>query len=107
MLEKAENRKDVLDRTESQLASEKEKLEKDYDVTMRMLQSAQKQMDKAIEDDDMVGIQVSREMIEAATNKLQTASKHREEQNKIKTDLKKKRKIAFNKLFKAAKKAKE
>ena len=74
---------------------------------MRMLQSAQEQMDKAIEGEDMVGIQVSRGLIEAATNKLQAASRHREEQNKIRTDIKKKRKTAFSRLFKAAKKAKK
>ena len=55
----------------------------------------------------MVGIQVSRGLIEAATNKLQAASRHREEQNKIRTDIKKKPKTAFSRLFKAAKKAKK
>ena len=49
---------------------------------MRMLQSAQEKMDKAIEGEDMVGIQVSRGLIEAATNKLQAASQRRTKQNK-------------------------
>ena len=40
------------------------------------------------------------ELIESGRKKLETASKHQEEQNKIHTDIGKKRKVAFEKLFK-------
>ena len=43
------SRKDIFDKKESELQTDEAKLEKEYDVTMRMLQSAQEQMDKAIE----------------------------------------------------------
>ena len=105
-LKKAEKRKGVLDKKEEQLKNDEEKLEKTFDVATRMLRSAQAQMDEAISNSDMVGVQVSCELIDAATKKLEVASKHREEQSKIRTDIGKKRKIAFNKLFKVAKKSK-
>ena len=55
----------------------------------------------------MVGLQLSQDLIEASKNKLETASKHRQEQNIIRTDTGKKRKVAFEKLFKTVKKNKQ
>ena len=62
---------------------------------MRMLTSAQKQMEGVIADSDMVGVQVSRELIEVARKKLEKTSKSRVEQNKIGTVIGKKKKKAI------------
>lgn len=62
---------------------------------MRMLTSAQKQMEGVIADSDMVGVQVSRELIEVARKKLEKTSKYRVEQNKIGTVIGKKKKKAI------------
>lgn len=105
-MQKAEKRKDFLDKKEEKLHNDEEKLEKEYDISMRMFKNAQIQMDKAIADGDMMEIQVAREMISAATKKLESASKHREEQSKVRIEIGKKRKTAFEKLFKTAKKSK-
>lgn len=105
-LEKAEKRRDVLEKKEGELKDDEERLDKDYELATRMLKNAKAQMDEAIAANDMVGVKVSRELVEAATKKLETASQHREAQTKIRVDIGKKRKIAFNKLFKSVKKAK-
>ena len=62
---------------------------------MRMLTSAQKQMEGVIADSDMVGVQVSRELIEVARKNLEKTSKYRVEQNKIGTVIGKKKKKAI------------
>ena len=62
---------------------------------MRMLTSAQKQMEGVIADSDMVGVQVSRELIEVARKKQEKTSKYRVEQNKIGTVIGKKKKKAI------------
>ena len=62
---------------------------------MRMLTSAQKQMEGVIADSDMVDVQVSRELIEVARKKLEKTSKYRVEQNKIGTVIGKKKKKAI------------
>lgn len=62
---------------------------------MRMLTSAQKQMEGVIADSDMVRVQVSRELIEVARKKLEKTSKYRVEQNKIGTVIGKKKKKAI------------
>ena len=65
-----------------------------------MLKNAKAQMDEAIAANDMVGVKVSRELVETATEKLETASQHRVAQKKMRVGIGKKRKIAFTKLFK-------
>ena len=62
---------------------------------MRMLTSAQKQMEGVIADSDMVGVQVSRELSEVARKKLEKTSKYRVEQNKIGIVIGKKKKKAI------------
>ena len=94
----------MLEKKADELRKDEVKLEKEYDITMRMLKSAQVQMDEAVANNDMVGIHVSRELFEVATKKLEATSKHQEQQSKVRVDIGKKQKIAFNKLFKTAKK---
>ena len=101
-LERADKkRKVMLEKKEYELRSDEVKFEKEYDITTRMLKSAQAQVDEAIANNDMVGIHVSPELIEVAAKKLKTTLK---QQSKARVDIGKKRKIAFNKLFKTAKK---
>ena len=40
-LERAEKRKDMLEKKEDELSSDEVKFKKEYDITMRMLKSAQ------------------------------------------------------------------
>ena len=60
----------MLEKKEDDLRSDEVNLEKEYDITTRILKSAQAQMDETIANKDMVGIHVSRELIEVATKKL-------------------------------------
>ena len=53
----------MLKKKEDELRSDEVNLEKEYDITTRMLKCAQSQMDKAIENNDMVGMRVSRELL--------------------------------------------
>ena len=45
-----------------------------------MFTSAQEQMDKAIENNDMVSVKAAREMLKAATNKLDAVKNHKSNQ---------------------------
>ena len=65
--------------------------------------SAQEQMDKAIEKNDMVSVKAAREMLNAATKKLDAVKNHKNEQANIRTDIGTKRKQQFEKLFKTVK----
>ena len=42
-----------------------------------MLENAQAQMDKAIEENDMVALNVARELMESGRKKLEEATQHR------------------------------
>ena len=55
-LERAEKRKDMLEKKEDELSSDEVKFKKEYDITMRMLKSAQAQVGEAIANKDMVEI---------------------------------------------------
>ena len=94
----------MLEKKKDDLRKDEVKLEKEYGITMRMLKSAQAQIDEAIVNNDMVGIHVSCELIEVATKKLETTLKHWEQQSKVRIDIGKKLKITFNKIFKTEKK---
>ena len=103
-VEQAEKRKDMLEKKEGELRSDEVKFEKEYDITMRMLKSVHAQVDAAIANNDMVGINVPRDLIEVATKKLKTTLKYWEQQSKVRVDIEKIQKIALNKLFRTAKK---
>ena len=109
-LKKAEKRRDKIYQKEDKHRHDQEnKLEKEYAVGITILTSAQNQMYNAITDSDMVGVQVSTELIEVARkNCKQLLSIGK---NKIKkricTDIAKMRKVAFEKLFKTVKKTKQ
>ena len=49
--------------------------------------SAQEQMDKAIENNDMVSVKAAREILNAATKKLDAIKNHKNEQAKRRIDI--------------------
>ena len=51
------------------------------------LENAQAQMDKAIEENDMVALNVVRELMESGRKKLEEASQYRSEQIKIRYEI--------------------
>ena len=61
--------------------------------------SVQEQMDKAIENNDMVSVKAAREMLNAATKKLDAVKNHKNERMKIRIDIGAKRKQQFEELF--------
>ena len=65
--------------------------------------SAQEQMDKAIENNDMVSVKAAREILNAATKKLDAIKNHKNEQAKRRIDIGANRKQQFEKLFKTGK----
>ena len=65
--------------------------------------SAQEQMDKAIENNDMVSVKATREILNAATKKLDAIKNHKNEQAKRRIDIGANRKQQFEKLFKTGK----
>ena len=69
-----------------------------------MLDSAENQLDTAIEKDDMVGIRVARELITNAKGQLKNAVLHRSEHLRLRDEIGSKRKSAFVKLMEGVKK---
>ena len=57
--------------------------------------SAQEQMDKAIENNDMISVKAAREMLNAVTKKLDAVKNQAKEQAKIRIDIGAKRKQQF------------
>ena len=106
MLEKAEKRASYLDKKEKKLNADEKKIDNEFDLAQRLLSSAKEDLDKAINNEDMVGIKVAREMVESASKKLQAISTHRSEQQTLRTEIGTKRKCAFDKLMKSCKKGK-
>ena len=68
-----------------------------------MFTSAQEQMDKAIENNDMVSVKAAREMLNTAPKKLEAVKNHKNEQANIRIDVGTKGKQQFEKLFKTVK----
>ena len=56
-------------------------------------------MNKVIEDNDMVSVKAAREMLNAATKKLNAVKNHKNERTKIRIDIGAKRKQQFEELF--------
>ena len=95
-----------MNQKEVQLQSDEQKLEEDYAVATQKLESANKQLKEGLEANDMVAVSVAKSLKESACSKLKEASIHCNEQSKIRTAFGSKRKSAFRKLMKAAKKKK-
>ena len=67
LLSKAEKWKEILDQKEEGLRKDEEHIEKEQEVYQWMFMSVQEQMDKAIENNDVVSVKAAREMLNAAT----------------------------------------
>ena len=109
-LKKTEKRRDkIYQKEDKHRHVEENKLEKEYAVGIRTLTSAQNQMYNAITDSDMVGVQVSTELIEVPSKNCKQLLSIGKNKIKIRicTDIAKKRKVAFKKLFKTVKKTKQ
>jgi len=96
-----------IDQREEQLEKEEEAANEDYKLAERLLEDASRNLTKAIEEGDMVGIKIANEMVENARNKLSRVTEKRDDHKKQRTILKKKRKLAMDTfLVKAAKNSK-
>ena len=96
-----------IDQREEQLEKEEEAANEEYKLAERLLEDASKNLRKAIEENDMIGIKLANEMVENAKKKLNVVTEERNDQKKRRTQLKKKRKLAMDTfLSKAAKNAK-
>ena len=82
--QQAENRRDMLEKKEDELRNDEVKLEKENDIAMRMLKIAEVQMDEAIDNNDILGIHVSLELVEVGTKKLEPTLK---QQIKVRIDI--------------------
>ena len=74
-----------MNKKEVQPQSDEQKLEEDYAVSTRMLESANKQLKEGLEANKMVAVSVAKSLMESACSKLKEASIHGNEQSKIKT----------------------
>ena len=103
LLSKAKKRKETLDQEEQGLRKDEERIEKEQEVQQQMFMNAQEQMNEAIENNDMVSVKTAREMLNAATNKLDAVKNHKNERAKIRIDIGANRKQQFEKLFQTVK----
>ena len=86
------------------MLKEEEKLNKDFEVAQRTLADASACLQKAILENDGVGIKVASEMIATPQRKLEEANKMSEGLLKSQTDLGKKGKSTIDNLFSRMKK---
>ena len=102
IIEEAKKRNDSIKKKEVQLQADEEKLDQEYQVSVRMLESANTQLEEALAAKDMVAVGVAKSLMDAARTKLKEASVHRTEQAKARSAIGCKRQSAFDKLMKAA-----
>ena len=103
LLKKAEKLKETLDQKEEGLWKDEKHIEREQEVYQQMFASAQEQMDKTIENNDMVFVKAAREILNAATKKLDAVKNHKSNQANIWIDVGAKWKQQFEKLFKTVK----
>ena len=102
LLKKAEKLKET-DQKEEGLWKDEKHIEREQEVYQQMFASAQEQMDKTIESNDMVFVKAAREILNAATKKLDAVKNHKSNQANIWIDVGAKWKQQFEKLFKTVK----
>ena len=96
--------KRILEEKERAMLKEEEKLNEDFEVAQRNLTNTSACLQKAIVENDGVGMKVANEMIATSQRKLEEANKMREGVLKSQTDLGKKRKSTIDNLFSKMKK---
>ena len=98
MLEDKTRSKRVLDEKERAMLKEEEKMNEDFEVAQRALTDACACLQKAIVENDGVGIKMASEVLSISQRKLEEANKMREGLLKSQTDLGKKRKSTIDNL---------
>ena len=86
ILEDTIRSKRILEEKERAMLKEEEKLNEDFEVTQRTLTDASASLEKAIVENDGVGIKVASEMIATSQRKLEEAKKMREGLLKFETN---------------------
>ena len=104
ILEDTIRSKRMLEEKERAMLKGEEKLNEDFEVAQRNLTNASACLQKAIVENDGIGIKVASEMIITSQKKLEEANKMREGLLKSQTDLGKKRKSRIDNLFSKMKK---
>ena len=70
----------------------------------KLLDEASKSLDKAIEDNNMIGIKVAREMLQTAKNNMEKALQQKKDNLKLRQKVSSKRKNALKRMVENAKK---
>ena len=104
ILEDTIRSKRILEEKERAMLKEEEKLNQNFEVAQRTLTDASACLQKAIVENDGVGIKVASEMMATSQKKLEEANKMSEGLLKSQTDLGKKRKSTIDNLFSKMKK---
>ena len=90
-LENAEKNKGNLEKKEAQLAGDGASVDQSIIMTEKLLKEGQIRLTKAIASKNMTEIELASSMIESANNKLGQIRQHREQQQKVKADIGKKK----------------
>ena len=104
MLAREAQRKQRLDEKEKHLEKEKQNCN-DQEVVQKLLDEASKSLNKAIEANNMIGIQVARDMLPTAKNNMEKTLKQKKDNLKLRQKVYSKRKNALERLVESAKKA--
>ena len=104
MLSRESLQKQRLDEKEKQLEIKEKKNCNDQDVAQKLLDEASKSLDKAIEDNNMIGIKVAREMLQTAKNNMEKALQQKKDNLKLRQKVSSKRKNALKRMVENAKK---
>ena len=104
MLARESLRKQRLAEKEKQLEIKEKKNCNDQDVAQKLLDEASKSLDKAIEDNNMIGIQVARDMLQTARNNTEKTLQQKKDNLKLRQKVSSKRKNALEIMVENAKK---
>ena len=99
-----ENKQENFDKKEECLSVDEKKFDTEYELPQSISESAEKELDIAIEKGDIMSVKVARETIARANEKVNSAAKHRVQHLKVTSDMGSKRQCVFGKLMKNYKK---
>lgn len=105
IIEKAEKKKDSLDKAEEALYKDESSVEEKINVEHRLLNDATKSLNVAIEVNDMVGVEAANEMIQITKQNMEKFNCERTEQLKLRAKIGQKRKITLDKFVTKIKRA--
>ena len=105
MLAREAQRKQRLDEKEKHLEKKEKQNCNDQEAVQKLLDEASKSLNKAIEANNMIGIQVARDMLPTAKNNMEKTLKQKKDNLKLRQKVSSKRKNALERLVESAKKA--